>query len=251
MELAGLLFTCLVLKDSTHSSTQSLIVYFIFQALASMGLLISFFFLSLQPQASGWMLLLFISIKLGVAPFNLQYLIALSRLSCLGLWLGLSFQKLPVVLLLSFFRYAFLPFSLELLLVVGLFLTLLFRSALTFSYSSLVSLLLVSSLFNSSWMILSLLASIEMFLLYFAVYSFLTYWLMFKDSTQSVLWALIGLPPFPLFFVKLLVVYSLVSSYPLWGVLVFAFSLSLMTIFLLSLYFSALQSRLFNVSLSF
>lgn len=64
-------------------------------------------------------------------------------------------------------------------------------------------------------MILSLLASIEMFLLYFAVYSFLTYWLMFKDSTQSVLWALIGLPPFPLFFVKLLVVYSLVSSYPL------------------------------------
>jgi len=79
----------------------------------------------------------------------------------------------------------------------------------------LKGLLIARSLSNNSWFLISMFRRVEVFLCFFLLYSLTLYFILsFKNflSKDLIVLSLSGLPPFPLFFVKVIVVYIYFTS---------------------------------------
>lgn len=226
IEAATLLFWA-ILFMSRVKIYRSSVIYFIYQSIASLSLLFiytitlsSFSLLTLRLSV------FFIFMKLGLAPLNAWYLYALSFMPKLPIFLSLTTQKLPPLTLLALiysYNSAWLSSSMLVTLAMVVVLSALLISILAISHSvTLTQLLLISSIFNTVWLLLSVVAGwncgMELIVAYFymGVYSLVLFFLIsgyFRSGVVVVaFYALIGFPPLPLFFVKAFVVWVLLSS---------------------------------------
>lgn len=202
------------------SSYSQLIRYFLIQTLSSFTILLSYIYdVSLIITVS--MLL-----KLSIFPFYAWYINVSYRFPNFILWLSRTLHKVPIILMLIRFHLnLYIP-----LLWISILLTVLIRGIMIIMVVDLRMLLVISSVGNNSWFIISQMSSLAIFLLFFTVYSLslfiilLSFKGMSKPSPLSrpssypytlSIWvlSLSGIPPFPLFYFKILVIYFYTTSY--------------------------------------
>lgn len=214
MEVTTFIFVGIALLLSQRSSAgMRLISYFLTQSVFSLVLLmagISSHFRTNFMMSS--LIIIVIFFKLGVFPIHSWYFTSVLYLPNPSFILALTFQKiLPIYILRSYTR----GFSSELLALCSLILllSLVMASSLSLSTPDLRSVIVLTSIANNIWLFSSLLVRFRVFIVFIAVYfSFLS--LLFSTSNAvkcASLVTLSGLPPFPIFFIKLFIVYGLVS----------------------------------------
>lgn len=204
------------------SSYSHLMSYFIIQALSSFIILLAYIY------DSSVIMTISIFLKLSIFPFFFWYINVMYRFPNFILWLGSTIHKLPVIVLLMNFNI-----QLELsLLWSSILMTTLIRGLMMITLVDLRMLVVLSSVGNNSWILLGYLSSLFTFILFFIIYS-LSLFIIFTcfkgmskvplhssfqpTSYKLSLYVLFvsGMPPFPLFYAKMLLIYSLLSVYGL------------------------------------
>lgn len=197
----------------------SLIIFFIIQAVSAFSLLV-FYCIS-----SEFMFSLSLFLKLSIFPFFFWYINIAFCFPIFILYFSRTMFKVPAFCLVNTFYYI-IDYN---LVFFSIILTILVRAFVIIFSNDLRMLLVSSSVVNNSWFFISQYVSIGIFILYFFVYSLFLGFLMFNSfSLFSIgnlsynynynylvvlsLFTLAGLPPFPLFYVKLLIVF-LISNY--------------------------------------
>nr|QHN89963.1 NADH dehydrogenase subunit 2 [Brachionus calyciflorus] len=218
MELMMLLFMGLSYTLFVSSYSQ-LMVYFLIQTLSSFMLLV--FYIYNLPS----LLTMAFLMKLSMFPFFMWYINLIYKFPNFMLWLASTLHKLPPMLMIKLF-------SLELntnILWLSIVLTVLFSGVMMLMVLDLRLLLVLSSIGNNSWFLLSQMVNMFVFLFFLVIYSFSLFFLlnsfkgMSKPSLVSsmssnpyalTLWVLSisGMPPFPVFFGKMLVILSLLMT---------------------------------------
>jgi len=229
-------FFCFVPLIRTFQGTscrerESISLYFIFQRFFSLFFLSGFFLYFYHYRTIG-PLVLFLSIlgKIGCFPFYFWIPPVLVSLSYEATWILLSIQKLgPIALYLNTLNT--LRGDLIFFIVLASFLV---RGVGGFNQSGLRPFLAFSSIAQRGWFMLAGFGGTELFLVYFLVYAITLKILLRIASHQiiflffapycnwqgswwpklaflSLFFSLGGLPPFPGFFIKFLVIWILSS----------------------------------------
>nr|AOP18523.1 NADH dehydrogenase subunit 2 [Brachionus rotundiformis] len=219
MELIMLLFMGLSYTLFVSSYSQ-LMVYFLIQALSSFLILLSYVY------SFSLLLTVAVLMKLSMFPFYSWFINVVYSFPNFMVWLSSTLHKLPLMVMLS-------TFNLELnstLVWVSITLTVLVSGILMLMLIDFRMMLIVSSVGNNSWFLLSQMNSFFIFLLFFLVYSlslfglFLSFKGVSKPSSSLSMapssyllsfWVLSvsGMPPFPVFYVKMLVIYMYLINY--------------------------------------
>nr|AQM37706.1 NADH dehydrogenase subunit 2 [Brachionus calyciflorus] len=218
MELMMLLFMGLSYTLFVSSYSQ-LMVYFLIQTLSSFMLLV--FYIYNLPS----LLTMAFLMKLSMFPFFMWYINLIYKFPNFMFWLASTLHKLPPMLMIKMF-------SLELnlnILWLSIVLTVLFSGIMMLMVLDLRLLLVLSSIGNNSWFLLSQMVNMFIFMFFLVIYSVSLFFLlntfkgMSKPSVASSLssnpyslslWVLSisGMPPFPVFFGKMLVILSLLMT---------------------------------------
>lgn len=197
----------------------SLIIFFIIQAVSAFSLLVFY------CVNNNFMFSLSLFLKLSMFPFFFWYINIAFCFPIFILFFSRTMFKIPTFCLANTFYYI-ISYNLVFFSIV---MTILVRAFVMIFSNDLRMLLVSSSVVNNSWFFLSQYVSVRVFVLYFIVYSFFLGCLMFRSSTLFSmgnlsynlnynfliilsLFTLAGLPPFPLFYVKLLIIF-LVTNY--------------------------------------
>lgn len=204
------------------SSYANLMSYFIIQALSSFFILLSYIYDSRVFMTAA------IFIKLSMFPFYAWYINTMYRFPNFILWLSGTMHKLPILIIL-------INFSISLdvyILWSSVLLTTLISGVLMLIVVDFRLLLILSSVGNNSWLLLSHLTPLHRVLMFFITYRVSLY-LIFSCfgglskvvPTQTLspsayklslfVLFLSGLPPFPLFYAKILVIFNLLDIYSL------------------------------------
>lgn len=200
------------------NSVSQLITYFLLQSISSFLLLVSY--LLTRPI----LLTLSALLKLGIFPFMSWYINVVNRFPNFVFWLTRSFHKAPFLLILLQFN---LLFSVE-LFWSSVLLTTLVRGVLILITLDFRLILVASSVGNNSWFLFSQQINVWVFLSFIFIYSVFLgilvsllgqsvkprFFVSRLFEAFSVRWwtfvlCISGLPPFPLFFLKILVIYML------------------------------------------
>lgn len=204
------------------SSYSHLMSYFMIQALSSFIILLAYVY------DSTLIITISIFLKLSIFPFFSWYINVMYRFPNFILWLGRTAHKLPVMILL-------MNFNIQLdqsFLWSSILITTLIRGLIIMTVADLRMLLVLSSVGNNSWMLLGYLTSLFTFLFFFIIYSFSLFIIFtcFKGMSKVSLHSsfqptpyklslyvlfISGIPPFPLFYAKILLIYSLLDVYGL------------------------------------
>jgi formate hydrogenlyase subunit 3/multisubunit Na+/H+ antiporter MnhD subunit len=259
IEVIIVFLVAMVLISSAYKSfLTSFIQYFVLQTFASFILL----FCIVCPSSSSLIMCYFCTcifyvaliIKLALFPFFWWYTTILIIMPFWILFFIMVPQKLPIPLLF-FFLVTEHPSISYFLSYFTLFLScrIFLSSVLSISSNDLRSSLIMSSLGSSCWISLSILAGFYVFFIYYITYLVIMVLLLvsltvsnnhakftphYRASSSLYLsssWSyfircfswlnLSGLPPFPVFFSKLLVVFSILSAFSIYisSVVVFIF----------------------------
>ncbi len=226
IELIMLLFMGLSYTLFTNSYSY-LVVYFLIQTFSSFCILLTYLFSS--PLLFTFSLLL----KLGMFPFHFWFLNIAYRFPNFLLLMISSLHKLPVFIIISSFSLPLHSTSLWLSIVVSTFIS----GVLMLSINDFRMVLISSSIGNNSWFIISLFINSFTFSLFFLSYTLFLFMVFFslgsltKPSSTNVFStsvftvALSGLPPFPLFFLKIFIIFQLIRS-DIFNLYVFMFFVS-------------------------
>lgn len=246
IEFISLLFFCLLLRTSVGEDFSSPMVYFITQSLSSIGLLFCYLFLC-SSGAGLPGVFAFWAIKIGVFPLNFWYFFSMVNMKPIPLFLALTFQKLPRVFILQFIPTEFFRSRRCGIFVLLLLLTFIFTPMTTALTPSLLGLVLVSSIFNNVWIVLAYLRGPPILFLYFTLYTLTIYYLIKSSFSPFLFFTLIGLPPFPLFFLKVIILFLTLNLSGLYSTLsLFMFLLLTGNAVILILYFRFYSSRMMN-----
>ena len=197
----------------------SLILYFLLQTVSSFRILLFY----LYPNSL--LFSLFVVIKLSMFPFHFWFLNICYRFPNFVLFLSSSFHKVPVFLIIILFKPVFnLSF-----MMVSTILTVVLSGFIMLSSVDFRSVVVCSSVGNNSWFFLSSLLDLFSFILFFSIYCFFLFLLVSELSIftkplitkisrgrLSLFYYIIflrGLPPFPVFFAKMFVLFSLISKF--------------------------------------
>nr|WCL18771.1 NADH dehydrogenase subunit 2 [Phthiridium sp. A GC-2023a] len=256
-----------LMMDNKLMSSESSIKYFLIQTLSSLILLFSFI-LMLFYQSNLFKILMLISLllKMGAAPFHFWFPSVLEGLSWTNSFMLMTWQKLTPMILVSYIlNYKFMFILIILSAMISTFMGM--------NQNSLRKLLAFSSINHLSWMISSLLISNLMMLLYFILYSLMTfsiilYFNMFNISYINQLYSMFfynkyfkylmlfnmisydGLPPFLGFFLKWLIMQNLcfLNMYSLL-VLIMIFTLFTLFYIYMLMYFSFIMLNYFELKM--
>ena len=205
IEFSSLVFMGLAFRIFRRGYSQ-LIRYFLIQALASLIIITSYIYNSSFFFTFGLIL------KLSMFPFNFWFINLIVRFSNFILWLTISLHKIPAILIIYNFRI-----NLDLnLFFLTIILSVFSRGVLIISTLNLRYLLVIASIGNNAWFILSQYIRIIFFLLFLTFYSFSSYSkeIIFYSNNKHIIRLLVlrisGLPPFPLFYFKLYSVFILI-----------------------------------------
>lgn len=213
MELRTLVFMG-VCYSSFKNNFSSLLVFFIIQTISALMLLLFF----LIGRSTGFTVS--ILLKLSMFPFYFWYINLLLSFPNIILFFSRTLFKLPSIFILNYF---FWLVDIKLMLSSAL-LTILFGAVTILNRIELRTILTASSVVNNSWFFLSQSFSLALFFSYYLVYSLFLFTifnsqsdlitfnsLSFKYDRVLVVLSLLtisGLPPFPLFYFKMLIVYN-------------------------------------------
>jgi len=193
----------------TQNNYSSLLSYFLIQSVSSFLILISYYIRhSLFITVS-------LLLKLSMFPFIYWFINVSYSLPNLLFFLVSTFQKLPIFLIIKLF---FLSFNAS-LVWVSIIIRTLISGSLMLMLSDFRIVLVSSSIARNSWFFIAHYSPVYYFLAYFLVYSFSFYVLLSSigsfvkplSSFKTLFFTLVnlsGLPPFPLFFFKLLVIFN-------------------------------------------
>jgi hypothetical protein len=218
IEIIILLFIGLRYSLMIRSYAQ-LMIYFLIQTIASFIILVFYLY-----DLSILITLAFV-LKLSIFPFFIWYINVIYRLPNFIFWLASTLHKIPPILIIKMFS---LNLNYGLVWSSILFTTFLIGFIIMSVYDFRM-LLVLSSIGNNSWLILRQIVHMLAFVLYITVYSLCLYFVilsfgsMSKFSTVKSLslgasnlsfWVLTlsGMPPFPLFYCKILVIMTLFFS---------------------------------------
>lgn len=188
---------------------------FFVQSISSFVVLVSYI-LSLNSVFTVALLL-----KMGIFPFFSWYLSSLIMFPNFPLFLSLTFQKLPILIILMFFNVLVVMD----LFVIRTLLRIFVSSALILRANDLRTLLLSSSIGNRGWFILSSLSGDTVLFSFFVFYRFFTFIVLsflknFNSSSFGTFFVIVfsllslsGFPPFPLFFTKIYILLSIFSDF--------------------------------------
>lgn len=156
------------------------------------------------------LLIVFFFLKLGLPPFHLWFIALRFQLKKYEFLFFITIHKfLPLILIRQLLHnYLFTPVVLVMILSGRMILEL----------RELFSVLMISSMIHRGWMIIGALVGIKLILIYFALYSILLRSLFIslpaalkhgsveQNSNTSLIWLVLsGLPPFTLFWLKVMV----------------------------------------------
>lgn len=194
---------------------RSLLVFFIIQTISALILLL--FFLADRTLGFTFSILL----KLSIFPFYFWYIKLLVSFPNMILFFSRTLFKLPSVLIINYFFWlidsSIMTYSSLLTILLG---------AVTMLYTSELRIILIaSSVVNNSWFFLSQSFRLTLFTAYFTVYSFFLLLIFCCQGDLIVfnsfrlrygnlllilrLFTISGLPPFPLFYLKMLIIYNI------------------------------------------
>ena len=199
----------------------SLMLYFLLQTISSFSILL--FYLYPIPL----MFSLFLTMKLSMFPFHFWFLNICYRFPNFVLYLASSFHKIPIFFILLLF----LPPLRITFIIVSTILTVLISGFMIIRSIDFRGILVSSSVGNNSWFLIRSILDIFSFCLFFLTYSFFLY-LVFSELsvfTKPIVNApskpiynlfyyitfIRGLPPFPVFFTKMFILFSLFIKFGL------------------------------------
>lgn len=197
-----------------------LLLFFIIQSLSAFSLIL-FYFIDFSVGFSVALLL-----KLSIFPFYFWYLNLIPLFNNSIFFLSSTIFKLPSIFIISNF-YCFINFS---VLFMSALLTITIGALVIINSNDLRFVLIASSVVNNSWFVFTQYANMLLFIAYFVIYRLLLFYVLYIVNTQSTyrfvniensysntqvvlcLFTMAGLPPFPLFFIKMSLVHF-ISSY--------------------------------------
>ena len=233
IESISLVFLCIILEQRTKSRFTSNILYFVIQATTSIAIL---FFILLNIKSIA---ILFILTKIGSMPLSSIYLHSLLTAESIILSIALTTQKLPPIMLFIVDLQS-TPWIIQLVMIIILITSI--RIIITrIMINPLREVLLLSSIFNSRWIVLIGSVSLPLLICYLLVYIGCLLLIITKTNKIIPLITIIGLPPLPLFFIKLSSVYYLFISFcnPLL-IIAAVFGLFVSSQFILSIYYKSI-----------
>lgn len=250
MEFSSLLFIGLGYSFMSFGFS-NLMLYFVIQALSSVNIFV-FYTLSVDT-----LILFFLFLKLAIFPFFGWFPLVVSKLRNSLFFIVSTFQKFPrIILFNSFLTIYYSPFFILCMLI-----TILCCSLFMFTCFSFRVFLSFSSVGRNSWFILSCICGLDFFLVFFLFYT-LNFFLVlfyfgsfFKQPTSlqfssvitlfTLFISLGGFPPFPIFFMKLYIIYSLSFLSLFSSSLIFA--LLVLVVYMLSCYMRFSISYIINL----
>lgn len=218
MELLTFVFVGIALTTSGGSFlSYGVVSYFITQRILSIVLLLTIFSQHFMPLISSYTFVLVLTIlaKIGGVPFSGWYFSSLSFFPPFIMLIALTIHKLPLlnmcfIVLPNFLASPsgwalFSAFVFTNLLVIGI---------ISVSRSNLLSLVITTSIGNNSWLLLACVAGGYALGVFLVIY-FLLLSVSFSTNPWVSSWGLLsvsGLPPFPIFFIKLSVLWLLTQQ---------------------------------------
>lgn len=201
------------------SSYSQLMVYFLIQAISSFLILV--FYIYSIPVFITFAILM----KLSMFPFFMWYINVIYRFPNFIFWVARTVHKIPVMVIIKSFCVS-IDMS---VLWVSIILTTLIRGIIILSVLDFRIVLVLSSVGNNSWFILSQITNTFVFLAFILIYSFSLFYILsrfknmskpssvssFYSSSYTVrFWvlSLSGMPPFPVFYVKILIIVRLLIT---------------------------------------
>lgn len=218
IEIIILLFIGLRYTLFVRSYSQ-LITYFLIQAISSFLMLV--FYIYSLPVFITFSIL----IKLSMFPFFIWYINVIYRFPNFIFWVARTIHKVPVIVIIKRFRIRVdTP-----ILWISIIFTTLISGVIMLSVLDFRIVLVLSSVGNNSWFILSQITNTFVFLFFISIYSFTLFYILnsFKNLSKPSLrssvyrssyvlrfWvlSLSGIPPFPVFYGKILVIFSLLGT---------------------------------------
>nr|UPX88369.1 NADH dehydrogenase subunit 2 [Leptogaster cylindrica] len=235
LEINLLAFIPLMTTINNLMSSEAALKYFLTQALASLIFLFASIFLFLNPidQINNLnlfkvMILCTLLIKSGTAPFHFWFPSVMEGLSWMCNLILLTWQKIAPLMLMSY-----LPFS-KIFYMISI-ISIYIGSIGGLNQTSLKKIMAFSSINHLGWMISALSSNENLWFMYFAIYTILTFTLimffnMFKIFYMNQMFSLFmnskmfkftfcmnflslgGLPPFTGFFPKWMVIQHLIHN---------------------------------------
>nr|QBF00372.1 NADH dehydrogenase subunit 2 [Stegana sp. 2113 JL-2019] len=187
LEINLLSFIPLMSDNNNLMSTEASLKYFLVQALASSVLLFSVIILmmknmmnieinSLYPSS---IIMSSLLLKSGAAPFHFWFPNIMEGLSWMNCLLLMTWQKIAPLILISYL-------DIEIILFFSIILSVVVGSLGGLNQTSLRKLLAFSSINHLGWMLISLKINLSIWLIYFLMYTFLSFTLIFLFNNFKI-----------------------------------------------------------------
>nr|QBF01239.1 NADH dehydrogenase subunit 2 [Stegana belokobylskiji] len=187
LEINLLSFIPLMSDNNNLMSTEASLKYFLIQALASTVLLFAVIMLMLKLNMNYYMnsyyemsiILSSLLLKSGAAPFHFWFPNIMEGLSWMNCLLLMTWQKIAPLMLISYI-------NIKLLLMISIILSVIIGSLGGLNQSSLRKLMAFSSINHLGWMLMALIIDKSIWLIYFLMYSFLSFTLTFMFNNFKI-----------------------------------------------------------------
>lgn len=247
-------------KSSIYS-IESTIKYFLIQAFASILLLIfiinKFIFFIINNY--NILIIIPLLIKLSLIPFHLWLPSIIEGLNWITCFLILTWQKISPIIIISY-----LNFNKNLIILIIL---ISLNSILGYNQNSIRKIIALSSINNSSWILITILINENLWINYFLIYSLLNFLIIkifkkyninyinqlkffnlnffFKLNLLILIFSIIGLPPIIGFYIKWILIKILIYN----KIFLILILLTIITILNLFFYIKITYFILFNFNL--
>nr|CCI69533.1 NADH dehydrogenase subunit 2 [Metacrangonyx goulmimensis] len=169
VEMNLLSFIPLILMKKNKYSMESSLKYFFIQTLSSILILMGLILMFLDMSLNNYFFIGGLSIKLGLAPLHQWVVNIVEGLIWPLVYILLTIQKVGPFILLGYIYYTKQSF-IHIMYIVSLMSSFFGCLGALFT-SSLRKILIFSSISHASWMVLSLISSVNLWILYFILYS--------------------------------------------------------------------------------
>nr|YP_009915353.1 NADH dehydrogenase subunit 2 [Palomena viridissima]QLF99786.1 NADH dehydrogenase subunit 2 [Palomena viridissima] len=231
LELNMMSFIPLILQKSNKSSSEAAMIYFLIQSMSSiillMMIMINMMKLSINEEIINYAITICILMKLGAAPFHKWMPEMMSKMKWINCFLLMTWQKMAPLMMISNLNNSNILINLSIIWSVGV------GCLGGINTSSLRKLMAYSSINHLGWM-MSIIKSINLWMLYWMIYSMITLMICFTMNSYNFLFmnqittsnmmntekinlfilmlSMGGLPPFIGFLPKWITIQSMIYS---------------------------------------
>nr|QBF01233.1 NADH dehydrogenase subunit 2 [Stegana ornatipes] len=187
LEINLLSFIPLMSDNNNLMSTEASLKYFLIQALASTVLLFAVILMMMKSSINyndnlSYEMMIILSsllLKSGTAPFHFWFPNIMEGLSWMNCLLLMTWQKIAPIMLISYI-------NMKTLVLMCIILSVIIGSLGGFNQSSLRKLMAFSSINHLGWMLMALMINESIWLIYFLMYSFLSFTLTFMFDNFKI-----------------------------------------------------------------